>query len=163
MSTRRRTILAAGAAGAAGLVTGCGGNGGDGGSAPSEQPTSDAPGATPTEEPTGEATGAQSPSSAAPPDGEELAKTADIPVGGGKIFPDPKVVVTQPEAGEFKAFSAVCTHQGCTVSKVAEGTIDCACHGSKYRIADASVAAGPATKPLPPKQITVAGDTILLT
>ncbi|WP_329115115.1 Rieske (2Fe-2S) protein [Streptomyces sp. NBC_01465] len=91
-----------------------------------------------------------------------LAKTTDIPVGGGKIFADKKVVVTQPEAGAFKAFSAICTHQGCTVSSVSDGTINCPCHGSKYRIADASVAGGPAPRPLAPQAIKVTGDSISL-
>ncbi|GGW05033.1 hypothetical protein GCM10010230_43770 [Streptomyces narbonensis] len=72
------------------------------------------------------------------------------------------MVVTQPAAGEFKAFSAVCTHQGCLVNKVANGTIDCPCHGSKFRIADGSVAAGPAPRPLPAEQINVSGDSITL-
>lgn len=94
--------------------------------------------------------------------GQELAKTADIPVGGGKIFKDRKIVVTQPEKDEFKAFSAICTHQGCTVGTVADGTIDCPCHGSKYRIADGSVAAGPAPKPLPAERIEVKGNSIRL-
>lgn len=95
-------------------------------------------------------------------DGQELAKTADIPVGGGTIFKDRKIVVTQPEKDEFKAFSAICTHQGCTVGTVADGTIDCPCHGSKYRIADGSVAAGPAPKPLPAERIEVKGNSIRL-
>ncbi|MFJ9906110.1 Rieske (2Fe-2S) protein [Streptomyces sp. NPDC101152] len=94
--------------------------------------------------------------------GQELAKTSEIPVGGGKIFNDQKVVVTQPAKGEFKAFSAICTHQGCTVGSVANGTIDCPCHGSKYRIADGSVAGGPAPKPLPPAPIKVEGNSIHL-
>lgn len=71
-------------------------------------------------------------------------------------------MVTQPKKGEFKAFSAICTHQGCTVNKVADGTIDCPCHGSKYRITDASVVHGPATRPLPGKKITVKGKSIFL-
>ncbi|WP_369245553.1 Rieske (2Fe-2S) protein [Streptomyces sp. R41] len=94
--------------------------------------------------------------------GDVLAKTSDIPVGGGKIFKDKKVVVTQPKKGEFKCFSAICTHQGCTVGKVADGTIDCPCHGSKFRITDASVAHGPATRPLPAEKITVDGNSIRL-
>lgn len=97
-----------------------------------------------------------------PANGMELAKTSDIPVGGGKIFKDQKVVVTQPAKGEFKAFSAVCTHQGCTVGTVADGTIDCPCHGSKFGIADGAVKGGPAPRPLPAKEITVKGDTITL-
>jgi nitrite reductase/ring-hydroxylating ferredoxin subunit len=92
-----------------------------------------------------------------------LAKAADIPVGGGKIFAAQKVVVTQPSAGEFKAFSAVCTHAGCTVATVSGGTINCECHGSKYKIADGSVAGGPAPKPLPARAITVDGDSLRLT
>jgi Rieske Fe-S protein len=87
-------------------------------------------------------------------------KTSEIPVGGGKIFASDEIVVTQPTAGEFKAFSAVCTHQGCLVSKIASGRIDCSCHGSEYSIKDGSVEAGPAPKPLPEKTVTVTGDTL---
>jgi Rieske Fe-S protein len=84
-----------------------------------------------------------------------LTKSSDIPVGGGKIFADQQVVVVQPTAGEFKAFSAVCTHMGCTVSSVSNGVIVCPCHGSEYAIADGSVKRGPASSPLPAKQVTV--------
>ncbi|MFF4353931.1 Rieske (2Fe-2S) protein [Streptomyces sp. NPDC001530] len=94
--------------------------------------------------------------------GQELSKTSDIPVGGGKIFKDEKVVVTQPKKDEFKAFSAVCTHQGCTVSTVSGGTINCPCHGSKFSIEDAAVKAGPARRPLPAEKITVEGNSIRL-
>lgn len=90
-------------------------------------------------------------------------KTSDIPVGGGKIFSGAQIVVTQPTAGEFKAFSAVCTHQGCIVSKIASGTIDCTCHGSEYSITDGSVEQGPATRGLPEKTVTVNGDTLTVT
>ncbi|MCF2528277.1 Rieske (2Fe-2S) protein [Yinghuangia soli] len=96
------------------------------------------------------------------PAGKALAKTTDIPVGGGKIIEAEKVVVTQPTAGTFKAFSATCTHQGCTVATVSNGTINCACHGSKFSAADGSVKNGPATKPLAEKQITTSGDQISL-
>ena len=94
--------------------------------------------------------------------GSGLAKTSDIPTGGGKIFAEQKVVVTQPSAGQFKAFSAVCTHMGCTVASVSDGTINCPCHGSKYKITDASVVSGPAPQPLPPKNIKVSGGEITL-
>lgn len=94
--------------------------------------------------------------------GGALARTSDIPVGGGKVFKDRKVVVTQPTQGRFEAFSAVCTHRGCLVDKVADGTIDCPCHGSRYRISDASVVAGPAPKPLARKKIEVRNGEIEL-
>ncbi len=132
-STRRGVIAGVGLVGLAGTLAACGGSGsGSGGSSGG-----------------GSLDGA-------------LAKTSDIPVGGGKIFKNEKVVVTQPEQGQFKAFSAVCTHRGCLVDEVADGTIDCPCHGSKYKISDASVVAGPAPKPLPAKQITVSGGEIKL-
>ncbi len=100
-------------------------------------------------------------SSASSP-GRELARAGDVPIAGGKVLADEKIVVTQPKKGEFKAFSAVCTHQGCIVSDVRDGTIDCACHGSRFAVADGSVVRGPATKPLPGKRITVQGNSIRL-
>jgi Rieske Fe-S protein len=90
-----------------------------------------------------------------------LGSTADIPVGGGKIFADRKVVVTQPTAGTFVGLSAVCTHKGCVVNKVADGTIDCPCHGSKFHL-DGTVANGPAQAPLPTMPVTVEGTSINL-
>lgn len=94
---------------------------------------------------------------------QDLAKKADIPVGGGKVFESAKVVVTQPTEGDYKAFSAVCTHQGCTVSGVEGGTITCACHGSTFDIATGEVKSGPATKALPEKKVTVGADGISVT
>lgn len=100
-------------------------------------------------------------SSAAPADAPAgaLAKTADVPVGSGVVVD--AVVITQPTAGDFKAFSAVCTHKGCDVNKVADGTIDCPCHGSKFNL-DGTVAKGPATEPLKAKAVKVEGDSIVL-
>ncbi|MFF8377372.1 Rieske (2Fe-2S) protein [Streptomyces sp. NPDC015661] len=165
-STPRRTVLFAAAA----LTTGCGsdGGGGDGGTntsapTPSEPAASEPAASEPAPSGTATATGTATPTGTTAPSGSApLARTSDIPVGGGTVFAKQKVVVTQPAAGEFKAFSAICTHQGCTVNKVADGTIDCPCHGSKYRIADGSVAAGPAPRPLPAEQIIVSGETITL-
>ncbi|MGW7354316.1 Rieske (2Fe-2S) protein [Streptomyces sp. Z26] len=94
--------------------------------------------------------------------GQELGKAADVPEGGGKIFESEKVVVTQPSAGEYKAFSAVCTHKGCVVTSVGDGAVNCACHGSKFDLADGSVKAGPATKALPEVNVTVEGGSIKL-
>lgn len=93
----------------------------------------------------------------------EAIKAADIPVGGGQVFDSIKTVVTQPTQGEYKAFSAVCTHQGCTVSGVENGVIECACHGSEFDIATGAVKKGPATEPLPEKSVSVSGDGITVT
>ncbi|MEV6396969.1 Rieske (2Fe-2S) protein [Streptomyces sp. NPDC051907] len=155
MDTRRRTVLAAGAAGAAALAVGCGQYGDEGGgTTTSEPPASPTPDGT--QAPSGDAT------TGAAPAGRQLATTSEIPVGGGKVFADEKTVVVQPTSGDFKAYSSVCTHQGCNVTTVADGTIDCPCHGSKFKVADGSVAEGPATRPLPSRQISVDGNAILL-
>ena len=92
--------------------------------------------------------------------GAVLASAADVPVGGGTIVDSEKVVVTQPTEGDFKAFSSICTHQGCPVTAITDGAIDCTCHGSKFSIEDGSPLAGPATAALAAVEITVDGDSI---
>ncbi|MFG3159193.1 Rieske (2Fe-2S) protein [Streptomyces sp. NPDC048232] len=145
---RRTVVAAAGAAGLTAVLAACGGSDEDAssgsGSASSGSPSAEAGG--------GEDAGA----------GAALAATADIPEGGGMVFADQKVVVTQPSKGEFKAFSATCTHQGCAVKSVSDGVINCPCHNSNFSITDGSVQSGPAPKPLPAVQITVSGDSIQL-
>jgi Rieske Fe-S protein len=136
-STRRGMLLGVGLIGVAGTLTACGG---------SKDDSSDS----------------ANPQGAKNDSGGGLAKTSEIPVGGGKIFKDKKVVVTQPKEGEFKAFSAVCTHRGCTVGSVSDGKIHCPCHGSVFNATDGSVAKGPAEKPLSSKDVTVEGDEIKL-
>jgi len=89
-------------------------------------------------------------------------KVADVQVGGGTVLDAEKIVVTQPKAGEFRAFSAICTHKGCTVASVAKGTIDCPCHGSTFDMATGQVTGGPATSPLPSKTVTVSGGSITI-
>ena len=89
--------------------------------------------------------------------GKEVVKAADIPVGGGTVFAAAKGVVTQPRAGDFKAFSAICTHMGCTVTGVVKGMITCPCHGSTYDMATGQVPGGTAPAPLPSKTVTVSG------
>jgi Rieske Fe-S protein len=92
--------------------------------------------------------------------GTALGAATAIPLHGGKVFKAEKVVVTQPAAGQYRAFSAVCTHLHCIVDRVANGTIDCPCHGSRYSITDGSVVGGPAPSPLPSQPITVSGGQI---
>ena len=84
-----------------------------------------------------------------------------MPVGGCFVASDAKVVVTQPTEGDFKAFSAVCTHQGCLVETSSEGDIPCPCHGSKFSLDDGSPVSGPATAALAPVDITVDGESIV--
>ncbi|MDO0928742.1 Rieske (2Fe-2S) protein [Streptomyces sp. TG1A-8] len=94
--------------------------------------------------------------------GTVLGKTSEIPEGGGRIYKEQGVVVTQPTAGTYRAFSSKCTHQGCAVTTVENGAIACPCHHSRFSVADGSVQAGPATRPLPAERITVSGDEIRL-
>lgn len=135
----RRTVVAAvgGAGLAAVALTACGSSD-DGGKSVADKPADGAGGGA----------------------GKELAKTADIPEGGGKVIGD--VVVTQPKPGEFKAFSSKCTHRGCAVKGISDGIINCPCHNSQFSAADGSVKKGPATTPLAPASITVDGGSIKL-
>ncbi|MFC7548575.1 Rieske (2Fe-2S) protein [Plantactinospora sp. GCM10030261] len=148
--TRRALLAGAGAAGASVLLAACGTDSDD--SAPTQPSAGTTDGGEPGDGETGGADGG----------GAALAKTSEIPVGGGKIFADQSVVVTQPAAGQFKAFSAICTHQNCPVARIENGSINCTCHGSRFSIADGSAQSGPATKPLPPRDVTVSGDSITL-
>jgi Rieske Fe-S protein len=94
--------------------------------------------------------------------GTVLGTAAEIPVGGGKIYAADKVVVTQPVRGTYLGFSAVCTHVGCVVSEVANGTIDCPCHGSEFKITTGAVVTGPAPRPLPKKKIKIIEGKVVL-
>jgi Rieske Fe-S protein len=102
---------------------------------------------------------APAPAAAGAPD-PGLVPVSSVPVGGGVVLADRQIVVTQPVAGTFKAFSSTCTHQGCQVTEVAGGTINCPCHGSTFAVADGSVVNGPATRPLAARAVAVDGDVI---
>jgi nitrite reductase/ring-hydroxylating ferredoxin subunit len=145
----RRALLAGAGVTCAAMLAGCSTHdSSNGGSTPS------AAGAA-----TSAAGAATSAAGSAPPAGA-LATTSQIPDGGGKIIDGVNIVITQPQTGSFRAFTAICTHQGCIVSRVSNGTIDCPCHGSKYSIKDGSVVQGPAPSPLAAIAIKVEGTSI---
>ena len=147
--TMLRGVAAGGAAVAGGALLAACGDDTTGGGSPSPAP---APTSGTSTEPGGSGGGGGS---------DVLVTTAEVPEGGGVILPDAEVVVTQPTAGDFKAFSAICTHQGCTVGDVAGGVIICPCHGSQFSVEDGSVTAGPAPSPLPEVAITVDGKNVV--
>ena len=107
-------------------------------------------------------TSSSDPSSSGGPSGSSgiTVSASDVPVGGGTVLAKDKVVVVQPTKGNFKAYTAICTHQGCTVGKVEGGQIVCPCHGSHFSIKDGSPVSGPAPAPLAAKKVTVKGSQI---
>jgi Rieske Fe-S protein len=154
----RRTLVRGVAVGglALPLLAACGSSGSDSsGSSASSAPSASA----------GESSSASGGSSAAggSTGGGTTVAAADVPVGGGTILTNAKVVVTQPKKGTFAAFSAVCTHQGCLVDAIEQGEIVCPCHGSHFSISDGSPVSGPASSPLPGKKVSVAGGKISVT
>ncbi len=174
--TRRGVLLGVSLAGLGGALAGCstaavpyGAN--EAGAVPGSQPSANM--ATSGPMPTSSATpsspapassipdaGQSSP--AAKPAGTVLGAASEIPVGGGTIYKAAKVVVTQPARGQYKAFSAVCTHVGCIMSEVANGTIDCPCHGGQYKITNGAVVAGPPPHPLPARPVKIVNGQVVL-
>ena len=149
----RRTVLACVGTACAAVLAGCSTyNSNNGGVAGSQAAPAGSSAAPPTQAGSGS-------SAAAGP--AALASTSDVPVGGGKILADKKIVLTQPKSGEFHGFSAVCTHAGCTVGSVSDGTINCPCHGSRFSVTNGAVVNGPATSPLPPVNVQVQGTSIV--
>jgi Rieske Fe-S protein len=140
--TRREVLVGAAALGVGTVLVGCGRNELSSGTPPSQDPDNPRT------------------SSASEPLSVASVKSSAVPVGGGTVIGD--VVVTQPQAGVFMAFSATCTHRGCHVSDVSGGTINCPCHGAEFSISDGSVARGPASTPLSQRGVTLDGDTVTI-
>jgi Rieske Fe-S protein len=154
-SPRRLVLLGAGAVGATAVLAACGtstSNGNGTGTDFSNNPAPAGSGAA-------NANPGDAGKSGGGTGGSALATTADVPQGGGIITAD--FVITQPTAGQYKAFSKVCTHAGCDVSKVDGGVISCPCHGSKFSIETGEPTTGPATKPLTETKVKVDGDNIV--
>ncbi|MFD7104067.1 Rieske (2Fe-2S) protein [Streptomyces celluloflavus] len=87
--------------------------------------------------------------SAVPTAPVDLGAAADVPVGGAKLYREDRLLVSQPAKGEFKCFSAKCTHAGCVLSEVDKKQGTCPCHGSRFDVTTGEVLQGPATTPLP--------------
>ena len=154
-TTRRAVFAGAGALGAACVLAACGtDNTGSSGN--------NEPGYTNDPQPAGSASAGAEPggdTGGGDSGGAVLAAAADVPEGGGIIAGD--YVITQPEAGQYRAFSKVCTHQGCDVNKVDGGSIICPCHNSAFSITDGAPQSGPAKQPLPETKVKVDGDNIV--
>ena len=150
----RRALLAGAGVTCAAMLAGCTTHdASNGGSTPAAGGTATSAGGS------ASATGESAATGSALPAGA-LAATSQVPDGGGKIIDGVNIVITQPQSGSFKAFTAICTHEGCLVNSVSNGTINCPCHGSKFSITDGSVVHGPATRPLAPIAIKVEGTSI---
>lgn len=154
---RREVIAGGGLVAVGGILVACGG-----GTATEETPApspSDTEAATAEEAEAAEEAGAEE---VQQDQGDALVAASDVPVEGGVVVPEPPVVVVQPTAGDIKGFSAVCPHQGCLMSSVEANEILCPCHGSLFSAQDGSVIQGPATEGLPPVDIRVEGDSVIL-
>ena len=173
-TSRRGVLLGVGLAGLGGALAGCstaavpyGAN--EGGQVPGEDSpsagmmaTSSPDGGMSTGGMSSSGSGTSGGSSGAMTTGTVLGEATSVPVGGGVIYAAAKVVVTQPAKGKYHGFSAVCTHVGCILNKISNGTIDCPCHGSEFRITDGSVVTGPADGPLPKKDIKIENGKVVL-
>jgi len=137
----RRSVMAAGALGGSALVlTACG--------------QASAPG-------TGSKPSAGGSSSGAP--GQVLAKLDAIKVGSAIAVTDSNgdnLIVARPTSTTAAAFSAVCTHLGCTVAP-AGGELDCPCHGSVFSATTGAVINGPASRPLAAVAVKVDGGNVV--
>ncbi|MDF2806904.1 MAG: hypothetical protein K0S43_1850 [Cellulosimicrobium sp.] len=141
-ATRRVVLAGSGAGAALALLAACGGPSGtqDGGTSGGEGSRGGGPVVGP---------------------GQALASVDDVPVGGALAVTvdGAPLLVTQPEEGTFAAFSAICTHQGCTVAP-GDGELLCPCHASRYDLATGAVLGGPAPSPLPEVPVTVDGGEV---
>jgi Rieske Fe-S protein len=170
--SRRAVLRAAGLltlAGGAGAVTACAADGDTatapstaaGGASSSAAAPTPASSSSESSSSSGEASGSPRKSAKAP-SGPSVS-TSKVPVGGGVILNNADFVVTQPTKGKYKAFSKICTHQGCAVAEVANGVIHCNCHGSEYSVKDGSVVNPPASKPLAEHKVTVFDGKVFVT
>lgn len=162
----RRNVLTAGAIGIGGLaLAGC---------SQAAQPESDTV-TTPTQAASGAgssaATSGTSTSTAATDGagtssaaaGPALAKLSDIKVGeaiAATGADGSKIIISRPTESTVAGFSAICTHQGCTVAPAGKN-LDCPCHGSVFNATTGAVLSGPASRPLPAVKVSISGANIV--
>lgn len=170
----RRTVLATGAGIAsvglataflAGTTAAVGRRNNTGGGTPLAQPTTAVPASTPAPTPDGSPTGthpghggshpARQPSShsSSATTGQVIAAASAVPVGQAKGFTDAHshqpAWLVHVSSAQFVAFSAVCTHAGCTVEYDPSSTqFVCPCHGGTYDAKTGKVLGGPPPAPL---------------
>ncbi len=149
----RRDVLAAGAVVSAAALAGCASSSSAG------SPSVAAAGGN------GSTPGASTPSGSTPSASEGpsvLAKLADVPVGGATsaTYEGKAALVSQPTAGNVVAFSAICTHRGCTVAPAGK-EFHCPCHGSVYDAFTGKVISGPAPAALPSIKVKVDGANVV--
>lgn len=93
---------------------------------------------------------------------EAIVAASEVPVGESYSFEDggqPAVLIHQDD-DQFVAYSAVCTHQGCTV-EYQDAELVCPCHGSVFDPASGDPTTGPANTPLPPIDVTLQGGEVV--
>lgn len=155
VTDRRAVLRSAGVGGSAvaatAVLAACGGSSSSGGGATGAAAASTASSSAATSAETTAASGGTA--------AKATVATSKVPVGGGVILEE-KYVVTQPTSGEYKAFTAICTHQGCPVTSVEDEVIKCPCHGSEFSISDGSVKVGPATQALASYTATAEGSDV---
>ncbi len=96
--------------------------------------------------------------------GGVLATLSDVKVGtaiSAKTADGKPIIVAQPSAGKVVAFTAICTHMGCTVAPATGLQLKCPCHGSTYDAATGKNTGGPAPAPLVAVPVKVEGDSIV--
>jgi len=94
-----------------------------------------------------------------------LGKTDSLAPGSAQNFKfgSKPAIIYRDKAGEFMAYSAVCTHLGCTVQyKPSDDHIICACHGGVYDPATGTNIAGPPPKPLPKLNVSTESGEIVV-
>ncbi len=91
-------------------------------------------------------------------------KVKDFPNNSGKIFRfgNRPGILVRTRTGEFRAFSAICTHLACTVQYRPDlEHIWCACHNGHFDLFGKNIG-GPPPRPLVPFDAAVRGDDVIV-